>query len=412
MPESPRDRAAWSRGRGALVLVAANLVLVAAAVGAAEFWLSRRDPPAAVRYSVYPPGQVTTVRVDPRVTPGVTGDAEFEINAVGTRGPLPETDDDIRILAIGGSTTECFVLSLEESWPWRLGRHLEEGMGRKVWVGNIARAGRNSRQHYFDAAYVLPQFGRVDLALLLVGINDLFNRMIQGEVFETEDVLAREADGEIDRVLHVSGTGDSWIGRSALARRARRALEAIDLIRPRPREVNRLLSHTLPDFYVDSRAMRAARGRTIDALPPMDAPLAEFERNLSLIVERIRANGTTPVLITQPALWRAGLPPDQEALLWLGSADGWPPRREGGPYYSVEAMAAMLAMYNDALRRVARAGEVPLIDLAARVPQDVTTFYDDIHFNESGAAAVARILARDLIASGALAPVTGRREPR
>lgn len=396
MSEEPVDPVARRRvkARTAAFILLINAVLVILLLAGAELVLSAFAVPAAVRFSVYPPSQVVTVKVDPSVTPGVSGDAVYEVNALGTRGPLPKSDDEVRILAIGGSTTECFVLSLQESWPFLLGRSLEEKTGRRVWVGNIGRAGRASRQHYFDARYVAPQFGRVDFAILLVGVNDLFNRMIQGKEFEPADVVELDAGGTyIKTALQISENRESRIGRLQLVKRGRRLLESLSLLSPREREIQRLLSHTLPDYYLWSREQRAARGETIDSLPPMAAPLAEFERNVALTVKALREIGTASVLVTQPSIWRADIPEEEERLLWLGSADGWPPRRSGGPYYSTRAMAEMLEMYNASLRRVAASESAELVDLAKLVPADLTTFYDDIHFNESGAKRVAEAIS-------------------
>ncbi len=377
-----------------------NAVLVVAALVVAELVLRARDPVRAVPYAVHPPDLSVTVTVDPHVTFGVQGDARFDTNALGMRGPLPEAGDASRIVALGGSTTECFVLSLEESWPWQLGRLLSERSGRQVWVGNAGRAGRSSRQHYFDARYMVPELGRVDVALLMVGINDLFNRMIQGTAFDAVDVEALDREGSYIRTaLEVSDTGQGWLDGLHLVRRGRLALESVKLLSPRERRIRSTLNHTLPEFYVWARQMRAF-GRIVGQVPPMEEALAEFERNLSLTLETLRRNGTIPVLVTQPALWRADLDVRERATLWLGSADGWPPREEGGPYYDVPAMAAMLEMYNDVLRRLAGEGRARLVDLAALMRADLTTFYDDVHFNEAGSRRVAEILAEALLADG------------
>ena len=403
-------------GRGGVVLrlLLVNAIGLVAVLAGAEWLLRRIDPPAAIPWTVHPPDTSITVKVDPRVTQGVRGDAPFETNAFGMRGRLPAAEDRLRIVALGGSTTECFVLSLEESWPWRLEHLLSRRAGGGVWVGNAGRAGRNSRQHYFDARYVVPQVGRVDVALLMVGINDLFNRMIQGERFDRVDVEALDAGGEYVRTaLEASDVVDGWPGDLRLIARGRKALEALSLLSPRRREIRRTLNHALPDFYVWARAMRGA-GRPVDQAPPMDEALAEFERNLSLTIDLLRSHGAAPVLITQPALWRDDLRDDERAALWLGSADGWPPNAEGGPYYTVPVMARLLDRYNAALRTLAAERGLDLIDLATLLPAGLDTCYDDIHFNEEGSRRAAEILAERLMASAAVAdrmgaPASGRR---
>jgi lysophospholipase L1-like esterase len=390
------------RGRVVLRLLLVNAIGLSAVLAGAELLLRRIDPPAAIPYTIHPSDTSITVKVDPRVTYGVRGDALFETNAFGMRGRLPAAADRLRIVALGGSTTECFVLSLEESWPWRLENLLSRGLGGGVWVGNAGRAGRNSRQHYFDAKYVVPALGRVDVALLMVGINDLFNRMIQGERFDRVDVVALDAGGDYIRTaLEASGSGGGWLGGLRLAARGRRALEALALLSPRERAIRRALNHALPDFYVSARAMRAA-GRPVDTPPPMDEALAEFERNLSLTIDRLQANGTVPILITQPALWRDDLSEEERDALWLGSADGWPPNAEGGPYYTVRVMAQLLDRYNGLLRDLARRRNLEVIDLATLMRPGLDTCYDDVHFNEAGSARVAEILAERLIATAAV----------
>lgn len=399
-----------TKGRGLVFIVALNAAGILVVLLLAEAALWWHEPPATVRFSVYPPDQAIQVKVDPLVTAGVRGDAVYEINALGTRGPLPAPDDDLRILALGGSTTECFVLSLEESWPYRVGQLLGAATGRHVWVGNIGRSGRHSRQHYFDAKYVVPELGRAQLALLLIGINDQFNRMVQGEAFETQDVLELDRQGDyIATALSINEEQGGWLARSHLLRRGRLFLVWLKLMSPREREIRYLLSHTLPDFYVNGRAMRAARGETLEKLPPMKTPIDEFRRNMTLIIALLRERGTEPVLITQPSMWRNDLTSEENALLWLGSADGWPPNKEGGPYYAVGAMDAMLALYNDALRDIARDEKAALIDLASLVPRDATVFYDDVHFNEGGAERAARAIA-DALRGGPAASLLGAAE--
>ena len=94
-------------------------------------------------------------------------------------------------------------------------------------------------------------------------------------------------------------------------------------------------------------------------------------------------------------MWRADLPPELRDLLWMGGI-GHYQDSPGLEYYSVEALAEGLAAYNDSLLGICERQGVQCIDLAARLPKDTTVFFDDVHFNESGARQVAAILARDL----------------
>jgi hypothetical protein len=69
----------------------------------------------------------------------------------------------------------------------------------------------------------------------------------------------------------------------------------------------------------------------------------------------------------------------------------------GKEYYSVEALATAMGLYNETLMKVCEERQVECLDLASLVPKDTTTFYDDAHFNERGARRVTETLASYLI---------------
>ena len=120
--------------------------------------------------NVWPPHLNIVFRPDPDILPGVQGDARFVINSSGIRGDELADDQNYRILAIGGSTTECAYLDQGETWPYLLQNRLARVMGQKVWVGNVGKSGMNTRDHILHTKYLLPQFPKIDAVLLLVGV--------------------------------------------------------------------------------------------------------------------------------------------------------------------------------------------------------------------------------------------------
>jgi hypothetical protein len=65
---------------------------------------------------------------------GVTGRKRFTTNSLGLRGPeLPQDQEPYRIIAVGGSTTECFVLDDSEEWPHVLMEKLTQGQQRELF---------------------------------------------------------------------------------------------------------------------------------------------------------------------------------------------------------------------------------------------------------------------------------------
>ena len=98
------------------------------------------------------------------------------------------------------------------------------------------------------------------------------------------------------------------------------------------------------------------------------------------------------ILVTQPTLWRPDLPEDLAALLWFGGIGNFQ-AESGKPYYSAGALDRAMQAYNDTLLQVCRQRQVECVDLTSMLAKDTTVFYDDVHFNESGARKVAAVLA-------------------
>ena len=88
--------------------------------------------------------------------------------------------------------------------------------------------------------------------------------------------------------------------------------------------------------------------------------------------------------MTQPTSWREGLDPAAEGLLWNGWSEG------ANVYYSVRALAAGMALYNQELLLVCKSRGIDCIGLASRVPRTTEIFYDDAHYTEKGHAARCR----------------------
>jgi hypothetical protein len=63
--------------------------------------------------------------------------------------------------------------------------------------------------------------------------------------------------------------------------------------------------------------------------------------------------------------------------------------QKSGVYYSPKALASGMRMFNDVLKSSTSTHNIMCIDIADKLPKDTSVFYDDCHFNESGARKVA-----------------------
>lgn len=121
----------------------------------------------------------------------------------------------------------------------------------------------------------------------------------------------------------------------------------------------------------------------IDAVPELEPGLQAFERRLDAIVALCSERGVRVVIATQAVLWRHGLEPAAEKLLWTADRSA---------YYTAAALRDAMDAFNARSSLVARKRGVELVDLAP-VSGDIRWFYDDCHFTEEGARRVAWLFA-------------------
>ena len=70
-------------------------------------------------------------------------------NSLGFRGPEPPADfaRDLTIVTVGGSTTECFDLAEDKTWPHDLGVNLQRRF-KDLWLNNAGLSGNSTFGHY------------------------------------------------------------------------------------------------------------------------------------------------------------------------------------------------------------------------------------------------------------------------
>jgi lysophospholipase L1-like esterase len=364
------------------------------ALGAAELLLRIMLPSSG--YSTLPPGTEWTLEPAPAVIHGVEGVSHVRVNRFGVRGRLfGEDAAEYRILAVGGSTTLCRALDDTKVWTHLLEVDLDRTVdGRDVWVGNVGRDGSTSRDHVLQVKYLLRQYPRVDVVVSLVGVNDLLSALQQGWQYRlaapvTDSVAEHQRmqqafaqfPGRLqDQAAYLTGpvpwykaTALWQLGRRAKLAQGRRHAIALRNAGLRSLESARLQRYTAVPW--------------IDSLPPLEAPLIEYRRNLQAMADLAVATGVRLVLVTQPSAWRAGMSEAEERLLLMGSMAG------GRGYFTPRVLSAAMARYNATLLEVCRARALECVDAAHLIPKDTTALYDDVHFNDRGSRLLARALA-------------------
>jgi lysophospholipase L1-like esterase len=292
-------------------------------------------------------------------------------NNIGFRGPdlAPTREAGLRILAVGGSTTECFLLSDDKTWPALLYRELQRHLA-PLWLNNAGLDGHSTFGHTLLIRN-LDKRVQPDLILFLVGVNDIGR----------EDANSYDLTGTPG--LHFESASDfikslgNYSEVVSLALNIRRALMAWHLqIRHDP--------HALSSR--DLLATRLGPDQSARILADQAGPAAAYRARLAKLMDITRERGIAPVLMTQPALFGDAVDPTTHLDLSHFGFQGM----DGATAWS------LLELYNEVTRHLAAEAGVPLIDLAREMPKDSIYFYDGLHFTNAGARVVSEITSRSL----------------
>jgi lysophospholipase L1-like esterase len=370
--------------------------------------------PVSDAYRMLLPGE-RVFEPDTRFVHGIAGPARYVVNQQGIRGrEFGPDSSEFRILLVGGSTTECNMLDESENWGSVLERELDvTGDRRKVWIGNVGRSGLASRDHAVTIKHLLPQYPRIDVVVVLVGVNDLTAALRQtayrspapltdpnAEAMQVRNAFALSPGG-FREVLTADMVPqqEAWYRKSRLfqlAKRARTGFQATQVFRG-------IAGGNIGQW----RQNRQSASTVVDQLPDLTQPLADYRQHLQAVVREAKRGGATVVFLTQPALWKPAMPDAERRLLWLGGTGSFQ-EEPGHTYYSPAALATAMNRYNETLLSECRDQGLQCLDLASALPKDTVMFYDDVHFTEAGAAAVGRLVAEHL--RGAM-PATFARKP-
>jgi lysophospholipase L1-like esterase len=340
-------------------------------------------------YYFMPPRHKAVFKPQPSIMPGISGDSNFYTNSNGVRGGEFTPQDTYRIMAIGGSTTECLYLDQPETWTNLLQETLNRNIrNQKVWVGNAGLSGTTTRHHLVAMQYLPLREMKINAVILLIGINDLSVRLSHDKDYDPNFLEKPEIKREL-LYRTFSGTyhlypEDPFYKRTALWQMLRQAKQMMSM------------EHVEDEggrIYITWREHRRGASEIRDAAPDLSSALAEYARNINMIIDLAQEKSVRLILMTQPTMWRGGLPQDLDALLWLGGVGDFQ-KESGKPYYSVTALEKAMKAYNDTLLRVCRERRLECLDLASLLEKDTTVFYDDAHFNESGARKVAAALSK------------------
>jgi lysophospholipase L1-like esterase len=351
----------------------------------ARWWLRHRT-----RYYVLPPGLRLRLQPDPEIFPELERVVRFEVNGDGERGAdVPGAGPGLcRMLVVGGSQPEGYLLDQETAWPGALQRileapeHLRRLEAERVHVGNIARSGVGSEALDLILDRVLPRYPRLQTIVILVGASDVLRWLEAGAPPSAPPPVRIE---DLFRCHPEMRCG--WRPGS---------LAIVELLRRlRMRWLRPLEEHSRACRWL-ARA-RAMRAHATEVLPmPDPAPmLAHFDRHFRRALGRACAHADRVIVVRQP--WFAPpYTPEDEAHMWHGGAGrSW--QEEVRTFYSLEVVARLMMLLDAKASRIARDMDVEQIDLMPLLDRGLEVFYDTFHATPAGSRIIAAAVAATIL---------------
>jgi lysophospholipase L1-like esterase len=298
-------------------------------------------------------------------------------NSLGFRGPEPPGDfaRHLTIVTVGGSTTECFDLAEDKTWPHVLSVNLRRAFS-PLWLNNAGLSGNSTFGHAILMQDYLVKL-RPNVVIFLVGINDVgisgerdFDERIHGVNFRSLERFLASVAVSSELAAAALNLYRFYFPKSVMINNQRD-----------PQEID---FQKLPDFAVSDQARIAIIQDHQEHYVP------SYKQRLEKLLAICREHQIMPVLVTQPVLY--GKPADNPGGLDL--AHKFVARdMDGATAWQV------LELYNQITREVGRAHGVQVIDLARQLPPNPDYYYDLMHFTNVGAARVAEMIAAQLTPS-------------
>lgn len=279
---------------------------------------------------------------------GLEAEVKYSTNSLGFRGPEPikNWNEATTILTVGGSTTECSLLSDDSTWTARLYNKLSKNKAN-LWMNNAGMDGCSSYGHLILMRDYIVKL-KPDYVVFLVGVNDLVKSS-----FQNEDgfLISRE---------------ESWW---------RKLLKKSELITTISNVSAAFKSHKAnithgqnPYNYKDNDLNKLDSVKRIEMETRLGPMIKDYIIRIDKLSKISIENGIKPIFVTQPKF------DDNSAYSWQ-----------------------VMQKYNTALMQYCSSNSITVINLADSLPKKVEYYYDQVHYTNAGAQKIADLLYPDIL---------------
>jgi len=274
-------------------------------------------------------------------------------------------DSDMNIVFLGGSTTECRVVSEKARFPYLVGRIIEKQTGLKVNSYNSGVSG-NTSIHSIDILLnkIIPLTPR--MVVMMHNVNDLSTLLLEGSYWDNSPTRSL--------IVRINPIKDFL-------------LKLKNIFIPN-------LYYTWKEFsnFIKQRFGKKPVGEFdhVKGQKKINQTylISEFRKNLKLFISICRIRGITPVLMTQANRLKDN--PD-DLIIELTK-----PLQEDYQL-AYKDYKEIYDLFNQAIRDVGEEHNVLVIDLARHVPQAKEYIYDIAHYNDNGSEFIAEIISKELL---------------
>jgi lysophospholipase L1-like esterase len=283
----------------------------------------------------------------------------YSRNSIGLRGEEYPKDPQhfIKIVTIGGSTTECSYNSDSLTWAEVMKRELKQKINANIWVNNAGLDGTSTMGHLLMLQeHIIPL--HPDYVLFLVGLND------------TENDTEHNFD-----IYHSTGINTNSIKEffRSLIKKTETGALLENLYRYRL-AYNKGLVHREVDYSkqekldIDSSAI----AKRLAAQSPY---LVAYKKRVLGLDSVCRTNHIKAIFLTQPALF--GSFTDPQTGIDFSELKTWENK-------NASLDGKILELYNNVLLELQRDGKITAINMAQAMPKNSKLYYDFTHYTTEG----------------------------
>ena len=303
-------------------------------------------------------------------------------NSLGFRGPELVDNESIKIITVGGSTTENYHYDDSKTWSQLFNNKLSLKFNKSLWVNNAGLDGHSTFGHIkLIEDYIIKI--KPDVILLLIGANDVG--------LDKKNSFDIVYDFSLDNILTVGN--QRYLKRnfgSFLATKSELFSLLLNLYRYYIKtEFNHIYSSF--DSVVTSKIdyQNHADRNTIYPFSDFinehnhlkDNLISQYSERIIKIIDLSNKHKFKPVFITQPTIHGIDAE-DNFQKKKISVADKF--------YLNLE-------IYNEELRNITKKYQIDLIDLAILMPKNENFYTDKIHHTEEGLEYISDIVANYFI---------------